>query len=249
VHRSRRQAAKVQTPRRRAYIPSKNTRFGRASAICPLQTVKNEMMGLTPASIPPGTRQQRKRWGQARVHSQPREQEPGAQTRAEEALAPRRSEVADRMRGAHQRGQTATRARPLPIRPAALEKLRHLLRGQDASPELARDEAAARGSGCPRPRRGAGSTETPNLVQVGLLVLAVGARRRKGIAVLGSTGRPCGRRGLSCDDLNGGCEARGKSAELFGRRMDDLKGKSIVLGTVDPRTDAGATNGFQVKVD
>src|SRR6202041_3419575 len=52
---------------------------------------------------------------QARLHSQPFDQEPRAQTRAEEALVPQRTEMADRMRGTHQRGQAATRARSLPL--------------------------------------------------------------------------------------------------------------------------------------
>src|SRR5258708_25806915 len=38
-----------------------------------------------------------------------------SQTRAEEALVPQRTEMADRMRGTHQRGQAAARARSLPL--------------------------------------------------------------------------------------------------------------------------------------
>src|SRR5499427_462092 len=38
-----------------------------------------------------------------------------AQTRAEEALVPQWAKMADRMRGAHQRGQAATRSRSLPL--------------------------------------------------------------------------------------------------------------------------------------
>ena len=52
---------------------------------------------------------------QTRLHSQSLDQEPRAQTRAEEALVPQRPEMAHRMRGAHQRGQAATRPRPLPL--------------------------------------------------------------------------------------------------------------------------------------
>ncbi len=66
---------------------------------------------------------------QARLHSQPFDQEPRAQTRAEEALVPQRTEMADRMRGTHQRGQAATRARSLPLqrqcRNEALGRARH----------------------------------------------------------------------------------------------------------------------------
>src|SRR5207245_1879564 len=53
--------------------------------------------------------------GQARVHSQSLQQKPRAQTRAEEALVPQWAKMADRMRGAHQRGQAATRSRSLPL--------------------------------------------------------------------------------------------------------------------------------------
>src|SRR5262249_759353 len=52
---------------------------------------------------------------QARVHSQSLQQKPRAQTRAEEALVPQWAKMADRMRGAHQRGQAATRSRSLPL--------------------------------------------------------------------------------------------------------------------------------------
>jgi hypothetical protein len=52
---------------------------------------------------------------QARLHSQSLHQKPRAQTRTEEALVPQRPEMADRMRGTHQRDQTATWAQPLPL--------------------------------------------------------------------------------------------------------------------------------------
>ena len=52
---------------------------------------------------------------EARLHSQSLDQERGTQTRAEEALVPQRPEMADRMRGSHQRDQAATRAQPLPL--------------------------------------------------------------------------------------------------------------------------------------
>ena len=52
---------------------------------------------------------------QARLYSQSLHQKPRAQTRTEEALVPQRPEMADRMRGTHQRDQTATRAQPLPL--------------------------------------------------------------------------------------------------------------------------------------
>ena len=52
---------------------------------------------------------------QTRLHSQSLDQEPRAQTRAEEALVPQRPEMADRLRGTHQRGQAATRPQPLPL--------------------------------------------------------------------------------------------------------------------------------------
>ena len=52
---------------------------------------------------------------QARLHSQSLHQKPRAQTRTEEALVPQRPEMADRMRGTHQRRQAATRAQPLPL--------------------------------------------------------------------------------------------------------------------------------------
>ena len=48
---------------------------------------------------------------QARLHSQPLDQKPRTQTRAEKALVPQRPEMAHRMRGTHQRGQAATRSR------------------------------------------------------------------------------------------------------------------------------------------
>ena len=43
---------------------------------------------------------------QAGLHSQSLDQQPGAQTRTEEALVPQRPEIAHRMRGPHQRRQT-----------------------------------------------------------------------------------------------------------------------------------------------
>ena len=43
------------------------------------------------------------------------DQEPRAQTRAEETLVPQRPEMAHRMRGSHQRGQAATRSRSQPL--------------------------------------------------------------------------------------------------------------------------------------
>jgi hypothetical protein len=53
----------------------------------------------------------------------------GAQTRTEEALVPQRPEMADRMRGTHQRRQAPTRAQPLPLqgrgRNGALGRTRH----------------------------------------------------------------------------------------------------------------------------
>src|SRR6516164_5953580 len=52
---------------------------------------------------------------QARLHSQSLHQKPRAQTRTEEALVPQRPEMADRMRGTHQRDQTATWAQLLPL--------------------------------------------------------------------------------------------------------------------------------------
>jgi hypothetical protein len=42
-------------------------------------------------------------------------QKPRAQARTEEALVPQRPEMAHRMRGTHQRDQTATQAQPLPL--------------------------------------------------------------------------------------------------------------------------------------
>src|SRR5439155_3987204 len=60
----------------------------------------------------------------ARLHSQSLDQEPRAQTRAEEALAldtqptqlvPGGPEMAHRLRGPHQRGQTPTWPQPLPL--------------------------------------------------------------------------------------------------------------------------------------
>src|SRR5262249_26814331 len=51
---------------------------------------------------------------QARVHSQSFQQKPRAQTRAEETLVPQWAKMADRMRGAHQRGKGAHGSRPLP---------------------------------------------------------------------------------------------------------------------------------------
>jgi hypothetical protein len=52
---------------------------------------------------------------QPRVHPQSLHQEPGAQARAEEALVPQWAEVADRLRGPHQRGQATARTEPQPI--------------------------------------------------------------------------------------------------------------------------------------
>ncbi|MGY4288829.1 hypothetical protein ACVWXO_008049 [Bradyrhizobium sp. LM2.7] len=52
---------------------------------------------------------------QARLHPQSFQQERRPQARAEEALVPQRPEMADWMRGAHQRRQTAARARSLPL--------------------------------------------------------------------------------------------------------------------------------------
>jgi hypothetical protein len=46
---------------------------------------------------------------QTPLHPQPLDQKRRTQTRAEKALAPRRPEVAHRIRGPHQRGQTTTR--------------------------------------------------------------------------------------------------------------------------------------------
>jgi hypothetical protein len=53
---------------------------------------------------------------QTRLHSQSLDQKPRTQTPAEKALVPQRPEVAHRMRGTHQRGQTAQWPRPLPLR-------------------------------------------------------------------------------------------------------------------------------------
>ena len=52
---------------------------------------------------------------QTRLHPQALHQERRPQARAEEAVVPQRPEMADRMRGTHQRGQTAARARSLPL--------------------------------------------------------------------------------------------------------------------------------------
>jgi hypothetical protein len=52
---------------------------------------------------------------QARLHPQSLHQKPRAQTRAEEALVPQRPEVADRLRGSHQRRQTTARPQSQPI--------------------------------------------------------------------------------------------------------------------------------------
>jgi hypothetical protein len=52
---------------------------------------------------------------QTRMHSQPLYEKPRAETRAEKALVPQRSEMANWIRGTHQRHQAATWARPLPI--------------------------------------------------------------------------------------------------------------------------------------
>ena len=52
---------------------------------------------------------------QTRLHPQPLDQERRAQTRAEEALVPKRSEMAHRVRGTHQRRKAPARSRPLPL--------------------------------------------------------------------------------------------------------------------------------------
>src|SRR5215475_13530110 len=52
---------------------------------------------------------------QTRVHPQSLNQEQRAQTRTEKALVSQRSEMADRMRGTHQRGQAAAWTEPLPL--------------------------------------------------------------------------------------------------------------------------------------
>src|SRR5258708_4292986 len=52
---------------------------------------------------------------QTRLHSQSLDQKCRTQTRAEEALVPQRPEMADRMRGPHQRGQATAWAQSLPV--------------------------------------------------------------------------------------------------------------------------------------
>ena len=69
-------------------------------------SAKNE--AAAKAKSPPSGRQ-------ARLHPQSLHQEPGAQTRAKEALVPQRPEMADRLRGSHQRGQATARTESQPI--------------------------------------------------------------------------------------------------------------------------------------
>jgi transposase-like protein DUF772 len=52
---------------------------------------------------------------QARLHSQPLDQKRRQEARAEEALVPKGAEMADRLRGPHQRHQAPARPQPLPL--------------------------------------------------------------------------------------------------------------------------------------
>ena len=90
---------------------------------------------------------------QTRLHSQSLHQKRRAQARAEEALVPQRPEMAHRMRGAHQRGQAAARARSLP------------LQGQHRNEALGRARRRRRQPHQHRPRDG--KAVTPTVVRSG----------------------------------------------------------------------------------
>jgi len=79
---------------------------------------------------------------QARLHPQPLHQKPRAQTRTKEALVSQRPEMANRLRGSHQRGQTTAWTQPQPVQ------------GGCRNQALGRPRGDCRQSGQHQPRHG-----------------------------------------------------------------------------------------------